>query len=797
VARGSRHARVEKALGRWGRLVVRRRGRTIAVCLLFTAWLLSGLPRLTADFSNDNYLLSGDPSRLVYDAFRARYGLDERLMIGIEPTSVFDLEFLERLRAFHTDVEESVPYVEEVLSLVNARLTRGEDDELIVEELMEDWSGDAEGLAVFRERVLSNPLYRNVFISKNHDFTAVTVKPQTWSSLSDEGEDEIGGFEDDTSTGAEFLTTGEIGEMIEALRDVIARHEGPDLRMHLVGREVMGKRMEDIGARDTAVYSVISLVVIAGLLMALFRRVSAALLPLLVVSLSGLSTIGAMAHLGIPFTSMTQILPSFLIAVGVCDSIHLLSIAYRRLAMGDDQATAIAYSIEHSGLAVVLTSVTTAGGLFSFVAAQLSPIAQLGIIAPLGVLLALFYSLTLLPALLASVRLSPPRTSGRGVASGVDRVLARLGDVATGHPRTVLAATALVLLVSVLGVRQVHFSMDVLSWLMDDEPVRVSIERIDEAFEGIGDVQVLVDSRRENGLHDPDVLRRLDAAVRFARELRTGPVSVGGATSIADVVKEINLALHENRPEHYALPNERALIAQELLLFENSGSDDLEDVTDSRFQEARIALRTTWADGLFYVPFLEELETGMAEILGDDLSAQITGGRPLSARAFSLLLPSLARSYALALLVITPLMVLMIGNVKRGLLAMIPNLIPVYLTLAIMGFFSISMNMSTLMVGSIIIGIAVDDTIHFMQRFNHYYAATGDAAVAVRETLETTGVALLVTSLALTASFLVFLMGNIWALVHFGVMAAIATGFAFVADVLVAPALMVLATRRR
>ena len=138
-------------------------------------------------------------------------------------------------------------------------------------------------------------------------------------------------------------------------------------------------------------------------------------------------------------------------------------------------------------------------------------------------------------------------------------------------------------------------------------------------------------------------------------------------------------------------------------------------------------------------------------------------------------------------------MVLLIGNLRLGLLAMIPNLIPVYLILAMMGWFGITLNMSTLLIGSVVIGLAVDDTIHFVHKFNVYLEETGDPVRAVHETFITTGVALLSTSLILSMSFATFLFSDFVGTVEFGILAGSGALLAFLADILVAPALMVLA----
>ena len=543
MASRSIRARTERAFARWGHLVVGHRGSAIVLSLVLTLLLGSGLFRLTADFSNDNFLRTGDETQKVYDAFRARYGDSERLMVGIETPQVFDLDFLDRLRAFHADVEAEVPYASEVLSLVNVRSTRGRGDQLIVDELMEDWAGTATDLARFETRVRGNPLYHNTLLSSDGVFTALTIKLDTYSSLaietdaSDESFDVDTGFEDEEAL--PYLTKAEIAETLHGLRAVIERHDGPGFRLYLVGGKVMGARLESIALSDTVRFAVLGIAAIAAFLWILFRRVSAAVLPLVVVLLSGVATFGAMAHLGLPFTSVTQILPIFLLAVGTCDAVHILSMAYQRRAAGDDRDTAIVAALEHSGLPVVLTSLTTAGGLASFVAAEISPVAQLGVIAPLGVLIALGYSLVLLPALLAAVPMHAPRGNSQGVAGPVTATLTRIADLSTRRPVAVLVATAVVLVLAIPGIRQIHFGNDALSLLFEDDPLRLAIERIDRAFEGTTPVEILIDTGAGISNKVTDFVLSAD---------RVFVVATPEPTSIADAYAMVKIATGE-RPD--------------------------------------------------------------------------------------------------------------------------------------------------------------------------------------------------------------------------------------------------------
>jgi hypothetical protein len=529
----------------------------------------------------------------------------------------------------------------------------------------------------------------------------------------------------------------------------------------------------------------------------LFRRVSGALLPMAVVILAVLSAIGIMIMLDIPGSTAVQILPIFLLTVGICDAVHILAIVYQRLALGESQEAAVVYAMGHSGLAVVMTSVTTAAGMMSFITAEMAPVSHLGIIAPIGVMLALLYTLVLLPAALVVVPLEAPKQSGgRNANAALVKVLVRIGDFSSDHPKRVLAATALVLSISLYGAMQVQFSHYALAWFEEDDPIRVSAELVDRELKGSMTLEVVIDTGRENGLHDPEMLRKIEAAMRFAREMQSGEIYVGKAMSLVDIVKETHQALNENRPEMRILPDDRELIAQELLLFETGGAEDVAEWTDSAYRTARISLRAPFVDAMLYQPFIDEVETGMRKIFGDEVEVEMTGFMPVLAGVMSSVIVSMGRSYAFAILIITPIMILLMRSVRLGLLSMIPNLIPVVFTLGVMGYLDMPLDASTIMIGAMVIGLAVDDTIHFMHKFRIYFAQLGDAKEAIRATLSSTGAALLFTTLVLASGFGVLTLAGMVNTQNFGLIAALATLVAFAADVVVAPALMTLFTAR-
>jgi len=326
-------------------------------------------------------------------------------------------------------------------------------------------------------------------------------------------------------------------------------------------------------------------------------------------------------------------------------------------------------------------------------------------------------------------------------------------------------------------------------WLSD--PTRRGIEFFDREFQGSSTLEVLLDSGVENGFHDPGLLNRLEELRIYAGSLQRGAISVGKTVSLADVLKEINQALNENRADHYTIPQDRRLVAQEFLLFENAGSDDLEDLVDSRFQLASFMLKVPEEDAIELTPFFDEIEAHVREVFGEDAEVTMTGGMAISCRTFAAVIPSMTKSYAVAFLAITPLMILFLRSFRRGLVSMIPNLVPVIFTLGLMGWIGFPLDISTMMIGAILLGVAVDDTIHFMHVFYRYYGVTGDPVAAVGQTLQTTGRAMLFTSIVLSAGFFIQLLASVDNVSHTGGLMGFAVIVAFLADVLLAPALVV------
>ena len=750
--------------------------------------MVSQLQYIIVDTSAEGLLHKKDPALVTYESFRQQFGRDTMAIAAIDPGNVFDTAFLRRLQEFHSALEKEVPFLDEVISLVNADHIYGEGHDLIVEDLLENLPENEAEMKDLKTRVLSNPLYHNVLVSGDGSFTVVIIKPVL---LSPAGKDRSSGAP------SPKLNEKEMTEFVEGVRKVISRFLSPDFPIYLGGDTTVEDVLKDMTVSTMIRFTGYSTLIIIIVFAFLFRRISGVLIPLVVVNLALFSTLGMMAAFRVPITLNTTILPSFLLAVGIGDSVHILAIYYRHLIKHGNRSEAISFALGHSGLAVVMTSLTTAGGLLSFVTSGIEPVTNLGIFAAIGVMLALGFTLVTLPALL-SVTPQKKQKQGTGDTSllKLDNMLAGIGDFATRHPWKVVTVSCCLFLITLIFAFQLRFTHNSLIYLKEDVPVRVATELIDDKMNGSIGVEFLIDTGKPYGLYEPEVMRKIEEAQKLAEEMVIKGRNVGRASAITDIIKEINQALHGGNQNEYKIPDNRELIAQELLLYEVGGGENLDKLIDREYRKARISVRVPWVDAVAYNHVLYDFEQKMRDLFAGHATVTLTGMAAIIMRTLASIIRSMSESYLIAGCVISILMILLIGNVRLGLCSMGPNFLPIVLGLGLMKLTGIPLDYSTIMVGGIAIGLAVDDTVHFMHNFRRYHDKCGDAREAVRRTLTTSGRAMLFTTIILAAGFFILLLAELKSTFNFGLITGFTICMALVADFLLAPAMMVLLTKK-
>ncbi len=786
----------------------------LAVVIAFA----SQMKNLYMDTSTEGFLHKDDPLRIEYNLFRDQFGRDEKVLIAIQSENIFTIDFINKLNALHRELENNLPYIDEVNSLINARNTRGTVDSLIVDDLFEELPTTQKALEFKKQLAQENLLFKDLLIDEAGTMTTIVIDTATYTSLDKNGKpipkiesddgftEESEAFDDELerqelNEKKEFLSDIENNEIVRKTNEIVASYQSEDFKILVSGTAVINAELKASMTSDMQKFIKFVLLIMAIFLALMFKRISGVVLPLITVIFTVVSALSLMAIFKAPVTVVTQILPSFLLAVTIGASIHLLSIFFKEFDIKKDKKLALRYAMGHSGLAIVMTSITTAAGLWSFSFSELAPVANLGKFASAGVIVGLLFTIILLPAAIALIRLKPKDIVLENDSESkniMDKILIKISNISVSYPKQIIAISTVIILVSLVVASELRFSHKPIVWFDQEHPVRVATNLVDDKMKGSVTLEIVVDTKKENGLYEPELLNSIDKFSKEIMELKSDKYFVGKTLSLVDIIKETNKALNENKKEFYTIPQNKNLIAQELLLFENSGSDDLEDFVDSSFSKARITVKLPYLDAMDYMVLLKEINIKIDENFKNKAEVTVTGISNLLSRIMEAAMSSSATSYILALLLITIMMLILIGHIKIGLVSMIPNIAPILMMTTVMVIFDMPLDMFTMLIGAIAIGLAVDDTVHFMHNFRRYELIHNDIDKAVRLTLLTTGRAMVVTTIVLSFGFFVFMGASMSNIFNFGLLTGIAIIVAVLADFFLVPALMkIMVTNRQ
>jgi len=787
-------AKSESRLENMGNWITKNPIKIILLMLILSLLIISNITKITIDTSTEGFLHKSDPALVRYEAFKEQFGQDEKIMVVIQAKDIFDLEVLKKLQKLHTKLADDIPHLNDITSLINARNTRGEGDSLIVEDLFENFPSNTQELNAIKKIALNNAMYKNLLYNEDLTMTTIILEPNAYESSANINE--LEGFEEDTSDEKmEFLTDPSKSEMVRTANKIAKEFSSQDFNVFIAGSLAVNDYNKQSVQKDMQKFVKLVLLMMMIFLFIVFRRVSAVILPIFIVAISLLTTIGIMALVGTPITIPTQILPSFLLAVGIGAVVHLLAMFFRDLNQNGDKNRAISYSLGHSGLAIIMTSLTTAAGLLSFSTAAIAPIADLGIFAAIGVMIALINTLILLPALLAVLPIKAAKASQDKKSQKMDAFLNAIALFSFNHAKKIVAVSAVIAGVYIYFATSVAFKHDPLSWQPDNSPVKIATATVDHELRGSVTMEVIIDTKRENGLYNSALITKIDTLVQEAQKLKTDKHFIGKGWSVGDVLKEIHRALHENQQNYYKITKNDALIPQEFLLFENSGSDDLEDLVDSSFSKARLTFKLPWMEAGEYAEISDKLTDLLKSELGTGVEITVTGMVPLFQRTLSAAMSSMAISYVVAFIIIALMMILLLGSVKIGLVSMIPNVLPVIMTIGFMSMVDMPLDMFTMLVGAIVIGLSVDDTVHFFHNFAKYHHQGHSTKESVKQTMIGTGRALVATSIVLSLGFFVYAFASLTNLINFGILAGGAIIIALVSNIILGPALLTLISK--
>ena len=824
----------------WGHTVLRFRWLFLALTIIsamLSVWVAATQTRV--DMGIEAFTDKESRTNAILSEFRDEFGRDDVWIVALKG-DVFTSTYIDRLRALHTQLtavnlelsslgeqpnkkqneelesqrkqekssnsdlikldedfgadfgeeeedswgdEAGGELFEDVLSLINTKETRSLKDGqgIEVSDLFQTTPDEAT-LALVKKRVLNDPTIVGQMVNKTGTISLIILRAQFMS-------DQDGS-----------LVTAEIRRIVKA-----AQTEG--FTPHIAGIPTLNTDLTHLSMTNMQRLFGASFLLMFLILLWLFRHPLGVVGPLVVVMVSSLNTFGLMAFFGIPITMLSMILPAFIICVGLGDSVHLISIFRDTQSRGIATREALIIAIGTTGKPIIYTSLTTMIGLLSFRFASIEGIQQMGTAGAMGVMAACLHSLILLPISLSFLKKG---TLGVQEKEGSDRLDHFLnvcnytsgvkGESELDEPspeahrrrRRTLGWGVALMVTFLIAMTQLYVYHNPMSWIDSSHDLKVAFDLMDKELGGSADIHLLVDGPEGRGLKDLELLKALEKLELHMMKFRH-PVHgkiVGSVLSPLSVLKSTQRALHGGSSEQYKLPDSDRAVADNFFLFESAGPEQLKRLATNDLSRGRVSFRLKWIEANGYEPVARYLEEGIARMIPKDSLVQPTGTAYSLLSTIGRLIIDLGRSFGFACLLITLLLMLQLQSVKLGLIAMVPNLAPIIFVMGFMALTKIPIDMVNLLIASIAIGIAVDDTIHLLHHFRVHFDQHGNVELAIDNAFKHAGRAMVSTSVILGIGFFAFTFATITNIQRFGLLISLTAFAAMFIDLIFTPALL-------
>jgi len=769
--------------------------------------------------------------------------------------TISDEEWLERFN-LTPDVVESLTHIKRVQSLSNIRIQKNEDDVLSSPRLVpKNIPSDISKLSAISSEADDQPSLELFMFSKDHRYGAISIKTDFGAIPVVQESSEISLFFL-TMTGVMILMLSmdddAIVEKIEFQPDepalyfpfikaITAITDQPKMTEHFNFYPIGNSAMIALAWETMiqAAFLLVGMVVIINLLLwTLFRSASAVVLPQLAIGLSILFVIGGLSWLNLASTTLIALTVMLVIAVGVADCVHVMSsyLFFRRDGKKHDEALSKAYG--KTGVPILLTTITTMAGMSSLAVTGMPMFVQFGLSSAAGVFFAFLYTIYLLPVLLnywhpMQVKKISQKDENRksSIKSVALFMQSKALSVLCFFAKPLLSAAkkvGLVWLVSadwlqplldkipafverfrylivvvffggffvcLYGATQVKIDSNLVELYSDDVPIVQAYDIVDDNMMGTGNMVIVVDTARSDGIMDPDVLTAMD---RLQNKIEANYSDyIIRTNSLSDLVKDTH-AIMQSSEEFRTIPDSQIAVSQLLYLFNSSNPEERRALVSDDFSKSHISVQLRNAGSNEYKEFFKEIQQDINSEFNKltasypEIEVQITGSFALMMRLADKISKNQFKSLAIAAVVISLLLMLTLGSLQAGVMSIIPNLIPATLAFGLMGLLGIPLDTDTLMIAPLIIGIAVDDTIHFISHYRMSLAQNHNMKFALVETIKEVGQAVTFTTLILGCGFFMLTFSDYLGLAKIGGFGSLAIFVALLCDLLFFPALIMI-----
>ncbi len=701
-----------------------------------------------------------------YDSFRSTFGNDDSLVIIFQDKKgIFTKKALESVDNI-TKALWKMKYVARVDSITNYQYIHGnpdEPDDIVVEDFIKNIKdATPKYLANRKDIAIHDPLVVDGFISR--DGTTTMISARLTPKVNDDSDKSL--------------------EIMKLVDEILApERERTGYKYWLNGGPPLNHAFVTIGMADMIFIPIIILASIV-LLFLLFRRVSGALLPIGVVTFTFLTVLAIQVLLGYKLNNFTINLPVFIVAIGIADAVHVYSLWILHREEGHENFIAIEKSLTKNFLPIFLTSLTTTIGFATLTISAVVPVFTLGIATASGAVLAFIISIVWMPSVLLLLKKEfKPST----IKKAKEKKPLGYGKFIVQNDKKIAIITTIVFAILAIGISNVKIDSNTIRYFDKSVEIRKATEFMMENLAGPMAYEIVIDSKDKRGIHEPTFLKTVEL---FYKDFKKTYPEARRLSSLMDTVKRFNKVVN-NSDE---IPDNKKLIAQYLLLYSLSLPQGMEinDKMDIKEQKLRV---TAMMDIVDTSKDLEMIDYVTKWWKNTPYTASVQGQTAMFAHMQKDVTNTLIYSLSLAILLVLIVMLFIFKRFKIIWVFILPNILPVVLVLGLMGWLGITIDIGVAIAGAIIIGVAVDDTIHFLVKYFEARKQGLSMEDTFDEVLRYAGKAMLFTTIILSVAFSLFAFSSFTPNQNFGVVTAFALIVALVVDLLLLPALLSIADR--
>lgn len=749
--------------------IIKFRWLIIAVFLLAVASSFLGLKKMVVEYSTDGYFLPDDPMIVMGDEFKEIFGNDSYVAILVETDNLFTKEKLELLRELSNELLDSVPYADKLTSLSDVEFTVGNQYGMeIIQVVPELIPSGKTALEEIRKRAYSKKNFANKLLSKDGKYTWITMK------LLNYPEQQKG----------EKMPDIIVGEKVE---QIITQEKYKSLNPRGTGMPYLNyKKAKFFGAESPRVIGLAFLFAVIFLAFST-RSVRGVIVPILVTIGSVIIVFGAVGFLNIPIDGAILSVPIMLsIAISIGYSIHIFTFFKKHKRKTGKRKEAVVFAMEETGWPLFFTGLTTIGALLSFIIIPIQSIRLIGLLTASNVLVILLTVMFLMPALLSFGKDTKPKNDTKRDAKPILAFqLEKFGNWILNYPKTIITSSIIFAIVMIYGMTKVEAGFDIEQTMGSKIPYVKNLVEISETELGsLYSYDLMIEFPKEGMAKQPETLKKFDELTAYVNSFEL----TKRTTTVLDIVKDMNQVLNNDNDGYYKIPDNREQVAQMLLLYENAGGTETEYWIDYEYKRLRMMIEISSYNSK-ELKHENELLQKKAEELFPNARLSVVGIVPQFSKVIDYVVKGQINSFIIAIAIIAIMLMIVFGSIKTGLIGLIPNIAPALTVGGIMGYMGIPLDMMTVTIIPMILGLAVDDTIHFFNHGRLEFERTGNYRKSIVKTFGTVGVALVLTTLILSANFLAYTTSVANMFIHIGVLASSGIVAALLADFFIAPIL--------